>query len=288
VSVGVTNAWDPGFGEFMRSAYHYHPKNLDHNTGNPIGVSVCQQVIHDGKRVTASGAYLASSPPNLTVMTEASITKVLFQDKKAVGVQADGKKSSSLFPLMGWRTELANTSTVYAKQEVILAAGAIDSPKLLLLSGIGPAGDLEPLNIPVTKDLPGVGKNLQDRLFLELVTVQDPKSHHRTSYIDSPVTLEQAREEWMHSQTGPLSGFYLPQMIAYLKSDTVLASQEFMTLDKETQQLWQAETKPFYEMISVSQFLLPDFVIAFFCPWIVPRTSVSLDISLFPTNLRLP
>lgn len=82
----------------MRNAYHYHTKNLDHNSGNPIGVSVCQQGIHDGKRVTASGAYLASSPPNLTIMTEASITKILFHDKKAVGVEAGGKQSRSTPP----------------------------------------------------------------------------------------------------------------------------------------------------------------------------------------------
>jgi len=85
----------------MRNAYHYHPKNLDHNSGDPIGISVCQQGIHNGKRVTASGAYLASSPPNLTIMTEASITKILFQEKKAVGVEAEGKKSSSTFPAYG-------------------------------------------------------------------------------------------------------------------------------------------------------------------------------------------
>ena len=117
-----------------------------------------------------------------------------------------GSKVAPRSPFMGWRKGRADTSTVYAKKEVILAAGAIDSPKLLLLSGIGPAKDLEALHIPIVRDLPGVGKNLQDRLFLQLVTVQDPKGHHRTSYIDSPVALEQAREEWKRSQTGPLSG----------------------------------------------------------------------------------
>ncbi len=85
----------------MRNAYHYHPKNLDHNSGDPIGVSVCQQGIHNGKRVTASEAYLASSLPNLIIMTEASVTKVLFQGKKAVGVEVDGKQSSSTFPIYG-------------------------------------------------------------------------------------------------------------------------------------------------------------------------------------------
>lgn len=102
------------------------------------------------------------------------------------------------------------------------------------------------------QDLPGVGKNLQDRLFLELVTVQDPESHHRTSYIDSPSALEQARKEWTKNKSGPLSGYYLPQMIAYLKSDKIASSKEFQDLDDQTRQFLRADTKPFYEMVSVS------------------------------------
>ena len=43
IDVGVAETWDPGFGEFLRNSYHYHPRNLDHNSGNPIGISVCQQ-----------------------------------------------------------------------------------------------------------------------------------------------------------------------------------------------------------------------------------------------------
>ena len=108
------------------------------------------------------------------------------------------------------RREKVNTSTGYATREVVLAAGAIDSPKLLLLSGIGPPKDLQKLGIPLNQDLPGVGKNLHDRLFLELVTVQDPSGHHRTSYIDSPAALEQARKQWLSSQSGLLSDYYLP------------------------------------------------------------------------------
>lgn len=151
----------------------------------------------------------------------------------------------------------------------------------MLLSGIGSAKDLESLDIPVLQDLPGVGKNLQDRLFLELVTVQDPKSHNRTSYIDSPAALEQAREEWMRSQTGPLSGYYLPQMIAYLKSDNVLASKEFGSLEQATQQLWRAETKPCYEMVSVSHLLLPILSSLSLCVGRTQNVSVSRYVSLF-------
>ncbi|KAL9595708.1 MAG: hypothetical protein Q9219_006274 [cf. Caloplaca sp. 3 TL-2023] len=231
VDVGVTEAWDPGFDDFMKNAYHYYPKNNDHNSGNPIGVSVCQLSASNGQRVTASGAYLAATPPNLATASETTVSKLIFEGNKVVGAQTDG-------------------GTLRARKEVILAAGAIDSVKLLLLSGIGPAQDLEALHIPVVQDLPGVGKNLQDRLFLELVTVQDPESHHRTSYIDSPSALEQARKEWNTHKSGPLSDYYLPQMIAYLKSDKILSSKEFGELDDHTRDTLQAETKPFYEIVS--------------------------------------
>lgn len=148
--------------------------------------------------------------------------------------------------------ERADLRSVRPKKEIILAAGAIDSPKLLLLSGIGPAQNLEALNIPVIHNLPGVGRNLQDRLFLPLVTVQDPGSHNRTSYIDSPSALEQARKEWVKNQSGPLSDYYLPQMIAYLKSNKIVSSKEFEDLDERTRDFLRASTKPIYEIVSVS------------------------------------
>lgn len=89
--------WIFRFGEFIRNAYQYYFKNLDHNSDDPLDVSVYQLGIHEGKRVTTSKTYLASSLSNLTITTEASVTKILFQRKKTVGVEMDGKPSSSIF-----------------------------------------------------------------------------------------------------------------------------------------------------------------------------------------------
>ena len=95
VDVGVAEVWDPGFGDFMRNVYHYHPKNLDHNSGDPLGISVCQLSAHEGKRVTASGAYLTSNAPNLTITTDTAVTKIIIDDGKAVGVEVDERRNSS-------------------------------------------------------------------------------------------------------------------------------------------------------------------------------------------------
>ena len=96
VDVSVSEAWDPGFGDSLENSYHYHPKNLDHNSGNPIGVSVCQFSARNHKRVTASEAYLTSDQPNPTIITETAITTIIIQGKKAVGVEAYGKHCSSI------------------------------------------------------------------------------------------------------------------------------------------------------------------------------------------------
>ena len=135
---------------------------------------------------------------------------------------------------------------------MILSAGALDSPKLLLLSGIGPKEELAKHDISVIHNLPGIGRNLRDHLWLELVTTQKLGSRHRTSYLSSPDALQEARAQWVKDQRGPLSNCYLPQMIGYLKSERVKNSREFKQLDSAVQQHFQAETKPNYELISVS------------------------------------
>ncbi|KAL9012166.1 MAG: hypothetical protein Q9173_003047 [Seirophora scorigena] len=145
VDVGMTAKWDPTFGEFLDKTAEYYPRNYDHNAGDPIGIAVCQQTTHNGRRATASGAFLSQRPGNLHIMTDAAVTKVVFHGKKATAVEVNGKKVS-------------------ARKEVILSAGAVDSAKLLLLSGVGPASDLQKLGIPVTQNLPAIGKNLRDRL----------------------------------------------------------------------------------------------------------------------------
>ena len=110
----------------------------------------------DGKRHSAADAYLTPilSRPNLTVITGAEVTKVLIEQGRAVGVQyvKDGSPQE-----------------VRSDVEVILTAGALITPKLLLLSGIGPAAHLEAHGIPVVVNLPGVGQNLQDHLQLPVI-----------------------------------------------------------------------------------------------------------------------
>src|SRR3712207_2158455 len=109
--------------------------------------------VKDGARCSAADAYLkpAMRRRNMEVRTRTLATRVLFEGTRAVGVRylrggAEGE--------------------VRAGREVILCGGPINSPHLLKLSGVGPAGELKPLGIDVVRHLPGVGENLQDHLEL--------------------------------------------------------------------------------------------------------------------------
>ncbi|KAL8936667.1 MAG: hypothetical protein Q9211_004071 [Gyalolechia sp. 1 TL-2023] len=250
--IGLPNVWDDEFGKYLNTLGAKYPLNPDHNSGDPLGMAVCQVSAHDGCRTTASQALLSDPPANLSIMTKCVVEKILFDGNghKAIGVETSQGKSWTSHPLL--LLELVDTKSlsVYARKEVILSAGALDSPKLLLLSGVGPRTELEKHAIPTVQDIPGIGKNLQDHLWVEIVTVQKADRHHRTSYINNPTALEEARTEWMKNKSGPLADYFLPQMIAYLKSESLVHSKEFQDLDEETQSMYLAETRPHYELIS--------------------------------------
>ena len=127
------------------------PFNPDFNGAFQEGCGPLQATIADGVRCSAAAAYLDSAEcrPNLTVLTQAHATRLLFRGNRAVGVEF---------------IRLGCTERVEAAEEVVLSAGALRSPQLLLLSGVGPAAELERVGIKVRQGLSGVGKNLQDHL----------------------------------------------------------------------------------------------------------------------------
>ncbi|MEN9537840.1 MAG: hypothetical protein RLZZ126_75 [Pseudomonadota bacterium] len=123
--------------------------NPDFNGSRQEGVGPYQVTHKDGERFSAAKAYLkpALNRPNLQVLTGAHTTRILMEGQRAVGVA---------YVKDGVPSELRCT------REVLLSAGALQSPQLLMLSGIGPAAHLSALGIPVLADLPGVGQNLHD------------------------------------------------------------------------------------------------------------------------------
>ena len=128
-----------------------HPITDDFNGKNQEGFGRYDFNIKKGKRWSASSAFLhpASDRPNLTITTDATTLKVNLERDRATGVDlAIGR----------------NKQTVWAAREVIISAGTVNSPQILMLSGIGPVDELSKHGIAVACDLPGVGKNLQDHV----------------------------------------------------------------------------------------------------------------------------
>ncbi len=144
------------------------PANQDFNGATQDGVGVYQVTQKNGKRHSTAAAYLkpAMKRPNLIIQTRCQATNLIFEGTRVVGVAYlyNGVKQESR-----------------ASQEVILSGGAINSPQLLMLSGIGEATHLKSLGIDVVADLPGVGQNLQDHLVAGVL-----------NYVTKPDTLANA------------------------------------------------------------------------------------------------
>ncbi|CUJ41270.1 GMC family oxidoreductase [Achromobacter xylosoxidans] len=132
------------------------PHMTDFNSGDQEGVGYYQLTTRNGRRCSTAVAYLrpARGRANLRVETGAHAMAVLFEGSRACGVRyrQDGQ-----------------VRTLRARREVILCAGALQSPQLLQLSGVGPAALLRRFGIGVVRDLPGVGENLQDHLQIRLI-----------------------------------------------------------------------------------------------------------------------
>jgi len=162
------------------------PRNEDFNGAGQDGVGMYQVTQRGGMRASASVAYLhpAIDRPNLTVMPYMHVNRVLFEGTRAVGVEA---------------TRLGEAQELRAEREVILCGGAFNSPKLLMLSGVGPAEHLATREVEVLLDQPAVGENLSDHpATYNVWTTPEPQS--------LLLALEPAAlEEFTASQTGPFA-----------------------------------------------------------------------------------
>ena len=140
------------------------PFNKDFNGDTQEGMGFYQVTQRDGRRCSTAVAYLnpAKERPNLTVISNAQAEKVLFENKRATGVAFRHGKEEAM---------------VSANREVVLSAGAFQSPQLLMLSGVGPGAHLRDHDIDIIHEAPAVGQNLQDHLdWIALYKTSSPES----------------------------------------------------------------------------------------------------------------
>jgi choline dehydrogenase len=169
------------------------PRNDDFNGPAQEGVGYFQLTMRHTRRCSTAVGYLhpAENRPNLTVMTDTLVSRIKLEDGRAAGVVA--------------RQGTQPKRTIKARREVILAAGAIKSPHLLLLSGIGPARQLRRFDIPVLHDLPGVGQDLQDHLQIKMVFEVDKRGRSLNRLRRNPVLMAQEGLRFLLLRRGPLA-----------------------------------------------------------------------------------
>jgi choline dehydrogenase-like flavoprotein len=170
---------------------------------------------------------------NLTILTEAAVQRIIFNGKTAIGVELNGK-------------------SYYASKEVILSAGSLDTPKLLMLSGIGPSQELRKHQIPPLQELPFVGRGLRDHIHIHMVLKRDASTSDRPAYCRNPEAIAAARTQWEKDQTGPLAEYGVAFAIGFMKSERIYKSLEFQDLSSEEQRHLLAPTVPSFEVIAVS------------------------------------
>ncbi|KAK5700544.1 hypothetical protein LTR97_005061 [Elasticomyces elasticus] len=220
---------------------HKAPLNPDVNSGNPIGFGVSPHSSWRGMRTTSASAFLRPDrvPPNLTVLVDSRITRLHFDGDRVTGVETESGERFS------------------CSKDVILAGGAIDTPRLLLLSGVGPAKDMEKLNITVTKDVPGVGGSLTDHPTAFMTFEMREGFSDRHAFSGNAEAMEAAVKQFAIDGTGPLTVHYGTCPVAFGKIDEVSESSTFASLAEPVQKLLLQPTVPHYEFAMCGPLLPP-------------------------------
>ena len=188
------------------------PFNEDVNDGDQDGIGFLLGNIHKGRRQSTSVAFLkpVRSRPNLTVKTCSLVRRVVFEDKKAVGVEIG---------INGER------QVIRCQKEVILSAGALGSPYILQHSGVGDAEHLQSLGIEPVVDKPTVGTNLQDHLFAHLKFKVKQKSQSRNSLLRSIPGMGIQVFKWLFTGRGAMNTTS-SQIVGFFRSSEDLARSD--------------------------------------------------------------
>jgi choline dehydrogenase-like flavoprotein len=229
LKIGFPQVWEKSLIDmmdvFIEAGYHANP---DGNSGDPIGFSISPNSAYKGLRTT-SADMLVDAPSNLRILTDAQVARVIFEDKTAVGIT------------------LVDDQSFLATKDVILSAGSLDTPKILMLSGIGPADDLRKFDIPVLRDLP-VGRNMHDHHHVFITWERAERTTERKDFFRSKEAQAAARAQWEKDQTGKLAEIGCQMALGWLKSDAVYQSEEFKALPQHRRDHLLKPTVPILEV----------------------------------------
>lgn len=241
IKVGFPRVWEPSVKDMMDVWSDYGTKlNPDHNSGDPTGLAICASTAYRGVRSTAADA-LAAAPSNLHVLTDTEVSRVVF----------DGTKATGITTFTG--------CTIYADKEIILCCGSLDTPRILLHSGIGPADQLNAFNIPILKANANVGQHMKDHHHITMSYERADNTTERHKFYKNKDLQAAARTQWEKDGTGPFSEYACALGLAYLKLESLYDTPEFQSLPQAQQEYLQRPSIPHYEMI-VNAAHIPHFI----------------------------
>ena len=200
------------------------PVNRDFNGERIEGVGIVQLNVRKGWRCSTAAGYLKPklSRKNLALMTRTHVRKILFEGRRAVGVEVE---------------ERGAVKRIRARREVIVSGGAINSPMLLMNSGVGPAAELKAVGIEPRHDVPGVGKNLQDHVQARF-TFLTQQTGTLNEILTSPRQQARMAFEWLTSSSGQLAvGATEATLFAKSNASEPVADLQFQSTNFSTEHL---------------------------------------------------
>ncbi|KAI1554551.1 BetA Choline dehydrogenase [Pyrenophora tritici-repentis] len=213
--------------------------NLDLNSGDPVGVGIFPSSYSRQGKTTSATAHLLDAPENVHIWTDAKVAKFVWAGKKVVGIVTEDGRNAT------------------AKKEVIICGGAIDTPKLLLLNGIGPADELSPLGIDVKVNLPGVGKGLHDHVLTFMSVEVGGSINDRYAFESNEKLMAEAEAAWEKDQTGAFALQNSGLWGGFVKLPGLEKLKEFENLPKDVQEYLTKDKVPTFEFIANSTLWPP-------------------------------
>lgn len=241
IHTGFPRIWEPSVKDLIDIWVENGAKlNPDHNDGDPTGLAMCASTAYNGVRSTSADA-LVGAPSNLHVLTDTEVSRVVFDGTKATGI------------------ETFSGRTIHAEKEIILSCGSLDTPRILMHSGIGPEDQLTRYNIPIVKANNNVGQHLKDHHHVVLSFDRADHTSQRQRFYRNKELQAAARAQWQKDGTGPLAELACAMGIAFEKLQSLYDSPEFQQLSQTQQEYLKKPTVPHYEFV-LNGAHLPHFI----------------------------
>ncbi|KAJ5629889.1 glucose-methanol-choline oxidoreductase [Penicillium herquei] len=240
LKIGFGDEMVPGIETFVEACLENGiPLCPDINSGNPVGVGLAQFNVRNGERYYAANAWLDESTrkslQNLTIVTETECDLLHSRNGIVSGVELYHRPTKENF-------------RVYCRKETVLCAGTFGSPKLLMLSGLGPQDTLKQHGIPVKVDLPGCGQNMLDHSIITCeYKVDNSIQAHNQIFLSSDL-LADAEARYAKDHTGPLAMYGASGTLAFPRIQRLLNSKEFSNLKAKEQTFLMEPSRPSAEI----------------------------------------